>query len=158
MHGTMAEKIIILDNIRSAHNVGSIFRTSDGAGVTHIYVCGYTPAPIDRFGRTVAEIKKTSLGASETMPWTAVADADVVALAATLKQGGYAVVAVEQTPSSVSLSDFVVSEKVAYVLGNEIDGVSPTWLSVADVVLEIPMQGMKESLNVSVCAGIVLFR
>ncbi len=152
------QKVVILDSIRSAHNVGSIFRTSDGAGVAHIYVCGYTPAPIDRFGRAVPEIKKTSLGASETVPWKAVSDRDVHGLAATLRAEGYTIVAVEQTEASVLLSDFVVPEKVAYVLGNEIDGVSAAWLAVADTVLEIPMQGMKESLNVSVCAGIVLFK
>jgi tRNA G18 (ribose-2'-O)-methylase SpoU len=154
----MAEKIVVLDNIRSAHNVGSIFRTSDGAGVVHIYVCGYTPTPIDRFGRTVAEIKKTSLGASESMPWTAVPDADVAALAVRLKTEGYAIVAVEQAEGSRSLYDFSIPEKVVYVLGNEIDGVSPAWQNAADVVVEIPMRGMKESLNVSVCAGIMLFR
>jgi 23S rRNA (guanosine2251-2'-O)-methyltransferase len=153
----MTEKVVILDNIRSAHNVGSIFRTSDGAGVVHIYVCGYTPAPIDRFGRTVAEIKKTSLGASESVPWTAVSEADIASLAARLKAEGCSIVVVEQAEGSVLLNDFSVPEKVVYVLGNEIDGVSPTWLAVADVVVEIPMQGMKESLNVSVCAGIVLF-
>ncbi len=151
------QKILILDNIRSAHNVGSIFRTSDGAGVVHIYVCGYTPAPIDRFGRSVAEIKKTSLGASESVPWTAVADTDVAALVTRLKAEGYMIVAVEQAEGSCSLYDFTVPEKVVYVLGNEIDGVSPVGLAAADVVLEIPMRGMKESLNVSVCAGIVLF-
>ncbi len=154
----MAEKRVVLDNIRSAHNVGSIFRTSDGAGVSHIYVCGYTPAPIDRFGRPVAEIQKTSLGASETVLWTKVEDEAVTALAASLKAGGYTIVAVEQGVNSVLLPNFVVPEKVVYVLGNEIDGVSSTWLEVADTVLEIPMRGMKESLNVSVCAGIALFR
>lgn len=152
------ETVVILDSIRSAHNVGSIFRTSDGAGVAHIYVCGYTPAPLDRFGRVVAEIKKTSLGASETVPWTAVPDSGITDLIAELKAKEFKLVAVEQASESIALQDFIVPKKVAYVLGNEIDGVSKAWLEAADTILEIPMRGMKESLNVSVCAGIVLFR
>lgn len=152
------EKQIIIDTVRSAHNVGSIFRTADGAGVTHIYMYGYTPQPIDRFGRVQPEIAKTSLGASATVPWSVVAGVEVPTLAASLKAEGFTLVAVEQVPGAVSLPDFIEPEKVVYILGNEVTGVSPEWLQVADVVVEIPMQGMKESLNVSVCAGIVLFR
>lgn len=152
------EKQIIIDTVRSAHNVGSIFRTADGAGVTHIYMYGYTPQPIDRFGRVQPEIAKTSLGASATVPWSVVAEVEVPTLAASLKAEGFTLVAVEQVPGAVSLPDFIEPEKVVYILGNEVTGVSPEWLQVADVVVEIPMQGMKESLNVSVCAGIVLFR
>ncbi len=155
--GDMSEKRIILDNIRSAHNVGSIFRTSDGAGVTHVYVGGYTPAPVDRFGRAVAEIEKTSLGASQAVPWSAVPESDIRSLAIQLKADGFSIVAVEQTSSAVPLLTFTVPEKVAYVLGNEIEGVSEAWLKLADAVVAIPMQGTKESLNVSVCTGIVLF-
>lgn len=152
------EKQIIIDTVRSAHNVGSIFRTADGAGVTHIYMYGYTPQPIDRFGRVQPEIAKTSLGASATVPWSVVAEVEVPTLAASLKAEGFTLVAVEQVLGAVSLPDFIEPEKVVYILGNEVTGVSPEWLQVADVVVEIPMQGMKESLNVSVCAGIVLFR
>ncbi len=155
--GDMSEKRVILDNVRSAHNVGSIFRTCDGAGVTHVYVGGYTPAPIDRFGRDVAEIAKTSLGASKAVPWSAFPEHEVSLLAAQLKAEGFSIVAVEQTSAAVPIRTFVVPEKVVYVLGNEISGVSAAWLSAADVVVQIPMQGIKESLNVSACAGIVLF-
>lgn len=153
----MPEKRVILDNIRSAHNVGSIFRTSDGAGVTHVYIGGYTPAPIDRFGRDVAEIAKTSLGASQAVPWSLFAEDAISSLAAELKADGFSIVAVEQTNAAVPIRTFAVPEKVVYVLGNEIGGVSAAWLSLVDVVVHIPMQGTKESLNVSVCAGIVLF-
>ncbi len=156
-------KIVILDNIRSAHNVGSVFRSSDGVGVDKIYLVGPTPTPIDRFGRVQPEIKKTSLGASESVPWEHVGEAgsrstdEAVGLIGRLKSDGYKVVAVEQVEGSVSLYDFEVPKKVAYVLGAEVDGVQPEVVAAADKVMEIPMAGMKESLNVSVTAGIVLF-
>lgn len=151
------EKIIILDNIRSAHNVGSIFRTADGAGVAKIYLLGYTPTPVDRFGRTQAEISKTSLGASESVGWEYFKKDDENVLFDKLKQEGFQVVAVEQANSSVNFYDFKPQNKVCYIFGNEIEGVSDTLLNQADVILEIPMKGKKESLNVSVTAGIVLF-
>ena len=155
---------IILDNIRSAHNVGSIFRSSDGAGVEKIYLVGPTPTPVDRFGRPQPEIVKTSLGASESIQWEHIGDAgsesvqEALALITKLKSEGFIVVAVEQSPKSVSLYGFVVPEKVVYIMGAEVEGVHKELIEIADVVVEIPMQGMKESLNVSVTAGIVLFR
>ena len=157
-------KQVILYNIRSAHNVGSIFRTSDGAGVEKVYLVGPTPLPIDRFGREVAEIKKTSLGASQSIPWEHVGEATSESLAETLaliadrKAEGFAVVAVEQAAGSVSLFDFKVPEKVVYVFGAEVEGVPKEIIDVVDQVVEIPMAGIKESLNVSVTAGIVLFK
>ncbi len=159
----MPQKIVILDSIRSAHNVGSIFRTSDAAGVQKIYLCGPTPDPIDRFGRPQPEIKKTSLGASESVPWEHVgtienrATEEILRLIAVLKIEGYTVVAVEQGEGSTDLYDFQALEKVAYILGAEVEGVQQELIDAADVTLELPMQGMKESLNVSVTAGIVLF-
>ena len=154
----MKHTILVLDNIRSAHNVGSIFRTADGAGVEKIYLVGTTPAPIDRFGRTVSEIEKTSLGASTFIPWEQVTNEDISTLVTKLKQSGYMVVAVEQTSEALSLYDFNAPEKVAYVFGNEVDGVGKIFVKAADLAVEIPMQGQKESLNVSVTAGIVLFK
>ena len=147
---------VILDNIRSAYNVGAIFRTADGAGVTKLFLSGYTATPLDRFGRVQVEIHKTSLGASETVPWEQVAD--VAACVAKLKADGVTIVAVEQTEVSVPLASLVLPEAVAFVFGNEIDGVSPEWLAAADVVVELPMLGHKESLNVAVTAGVVLYR
>ena len=158
------KKQIILDNIRSAHNVGSIFRSSDGAGVEKVYLVGPTPTPIDRFGRPQPEIVKTSLGASESMQWEHIGDsgnesvAESLELIKQLKVDGFTIVAVEQAPQSVSLYDFIVPEKVVYIMGAEVEGVHQELINVADMVLEIPMEGVKESLNVSVTAGIVLFK
>lgn len=164
MQLSMQETVIILDSIRSAHNVGSIFRTSDAAGVSKIYLCGPTPDPIDRFGREQKEIAKTSLGATQSIPWEHIGVIEsrsaqaVLALCTKLQQEGFTVVAVEQSAQSVDLYDFVVPQKVAYIFGAEVEGVLPELISAADVVLELPMRGMKESLNVSVTAGIVLFQ
>lgn len=158
------QKIVILDSIRSAHNVGSIFRTSDAAGVEKIYLAGPTPDPVDRFGRVQKEIAKTSLGASDSMPWEHVgtidnrATAELLHLCADLKKERCAIVAVEQSKGSVGLYDFEVPSKVAYIFGAEVEGVQQELLDVADAILELPMQGIKESLNVSVTAGIVLFQ
>jgi len=146
---------VILHNIRSAHNVGSVFRTSDGAGVSKIFLSGYTPAPTDRFGRENAEIKKTSLGATETVPYEVAPDAE--ALIARLKSEGVEIVAVEQTPKSMSYKTFSQTKDTAFIFGNEVTGVEKEILDVSDVHIELPMAGSKESLNVSVCAGIVLF-
>ncbi len=149
-------KQVILHDIRSHYNVGAIFRTSDGAGVSKIYLTGYTPAPEDRFGRQVAEISKTALGAEKFVAWEKVED--TLAVVQKLKTEGVTVVAVEQSNNSVMLNDFVVPEKVAYIFGSETAGVSREVLAEVDMVLELPMLGQKESLNVSVTAGIVLFR
>ncbi|HMA79216.1 MAG TPA: TrmH family RNA methyltransferase [Candidatus Paceibacterota bacterium] len=148
---------LFLNNIRSAHNVGAIFRTADGAGVEHVYLGGYTPTPIDRFGRRQPQIAKTSLGASETVPWEAVPIGEEVAVLRALQDAGFAVVAVEQAVDSVSLYEFVPPARVVYVLGNEVAGVDSAILDVADTVLEIPLRGVKESLNVATTGGIVLF-
>lgn len=148
-------KYLILENIRSAYNVGAIFRTADGAGVSKIFLIGYTPAPIDRFGRIQPEIKKTSLGASEEIEWEHTSD--IAAVINSLKVDEVSVVAVEQGIKAVPLGDFSVPEKVAYIMGNEVEGVSKEAVSLADTIVEIPMLGSKESLNVSVAAGIILY-
>ncbi|MAZ30054.1 RNA methyltransferase [bacterium] len=150
-------KRLFLNNIRSAHNVGAMFRTADGAGVERVYLGGYTPNPIDRFNRVQPEIMKTSLGACETVGWEHVKRGDEVAALQKLQADGCTVVAVEQTPESISMYDYTVPKEVVYVLGNEIDGVEAAILEIADVVIEIPMEGAKESLNVATTAGIVLF-
>lgn len=151
--------VLVVDNVRSALNVGSLFRTSDGAGVGRIILCGYTPSPIDRFGRTQNQIAKTSLGASEMVPWEkAETTADACARVQELKANGFTIVAVEQTENAIPLHAFTVPQKVAYIVGNEIDGVSQELLELCDQVVEIPMRGKKESLNVGVAAGIALFK
>jgi tRNA G18 (ribose-2'-O)-methylase SpoU len=148
-------KYIILEDIRSAYNVGAIFRTADASGVAKVFLVGYTPAPIDRFGRPQPEILKTSLGASETIVWEQVATAREII--ERLQASGVTVAAVELAEGSVSLKDFDEPEQVAYIVGNEVDGVAKETLSLADVIVELPMLGQKESLNVSVTAGIVLY-
>jgi 23S rRNA (guanosine2251-2'-O)-methyltransferase len=132
-----------------------MFRTADGAGVAKVYLSGYTPTPIDRFGRAVPEIHKTALGAEQVVPWEYVAD--IASLITILKADGVSVVAVEQDEHSVSLHDFVAPSQVAYIFGSETEGVARLILDQVDTILELPMLGMKESLNVSVTAGIVLY-
>ncbi len=146
---------VILHNIRSAYNVGSIFRTADGAGVTKIFLCGYTPLPIDRFGRVVEEIQKTSLGASGVVPWEHYDSTEECILK--LKKNGVKIVVVEQHTRAIPYTESQGKVDTAFVFGNEIDGVPKDFSKEADEVIHIPMNGMKESLNVSVSAGIVLF-
>ena len=148
-------KYVILHNIRSRHNVGSIFRTSDGAGVSKIFLTGYTPAPVDRFGRTVPEIQKTSLGASETVSWEYCENIEEVLTG--LRKDGVKIIAVEQHERAQSYKDTPSSPSVAFIFGNEVEGVTDAVCKMADAVVEIPMMGEKESLNVSVAAGIILF-
>ena len=149
-------KYVILHNVRSRHNVGSVFRTAEGAGVEKIFLAGYTPTPVDRFGRPVPEIVKTSLGATDMIPWEQVEN--TTSLIPLLQAEGVRVIAVEQAPRSISLFDFIAPEKVAYIFGNEITGVPQEVLTLCNTIVEIPMQGQKESLNVSVTAGVVLFQ
>jgi tRNA G18 (ribose-2'-O)-methylase SpoU len=157
-HGVLMPKeiYVILDNVRSAHNVGSIFRTADGAGVSKIFLTGYTPTPIDRFGRPVAEIQKTSLGASESVP--SEYHEDIFGVIADLKKKDVGIVAVEQTAKAVAYKQATIPyKKAAFIFGNEIDGISSEVCDTADLIIDVPMYGNKESLNVSVTAGIILF-
>ncbi len=149
-------KYIILEDIRSAYNVGAIFRTADASGVSKVFLTGYTPAPIDRFGRPQPEILKTSLGASATMAWEQVATTKEII--ERLQASGVTVAAVELAKGSIPLKEFIEPEHVAYIVGNEVDGVAKETLTLADVIVELPMLGQKESLNVSVTAGIILYR
>ena len=147
--------IVILDNIRSVHNVGSVFRTADGAGVDEILLVGITPAPLDRFGDKREDMAKVALGAEDSVPWKQFEDVNKAV--AYVKEKECSVVAVEQDKMSVSLKEFKKPEKVAYIFGREVEGVSKEVLDICDSVIEIPMAGIKNSLNVSVTAGIVLF-
>lgn len=152
----MNERILVLHNIRSEHNVGAIFRTADAAGISEIILSGYTPAPKDRFGRAVSGIAKAALGAEASISWRSTKKIGAEILK--LKKSGYEIVALEQSPRSIDYKKYIPKEKVAVILGNEVLGVSPALLKKADAVLEIPMKGKKESLNVSVATGILLFR
>ena len=151
--------ILILDNIRSTHNVGSIFRTADAAGVGMIYLVGTTPTPVDKFGRKRKDIAKASLGAEETISWKY--EKTIVPVISKLKKAGYAVVSLEQSPKSIDYKKagkLLKGKPIAIILGNEVEGVSQKALIKSDYIVEIPMKGKKESLNVSVATGIALFR
>ena len=153
--------IVILDNIRSSHNVGSIFRTADAAGCEKIYLGGITPAPIDKYNRPVSRVTKVSLGAEKYIPWEKIKS--TIRLIKKLKKDGYIILAVEQSKNSIPYLSLSFprkresSKKIALVLGNEIKGLSPAILKRADKILEIPMRGKKESLNVAVAFGIIIF-
>ena len=151
----MRKTYVILHNIRSAHNVGSIFRTADGAGVSKIFLTGYTPAPINRFGLPNAEIAKTSLGAVDTVPYEI--SIDTAPVIANLKNNGVVIVGIEQTPVAIPYTSYTPQGDIAFIFGNEVTGIEPEVLVPCDTHLQLPMSGSKESLNVSVCAGIVLF-
>jgi len=196
---------LILYNIRSAYNVGSIFRTADAAGVDKIYLTGFSPEPIDRFGRKRKDIQKSALGAEDTVAWEYVTRPGI--LIEKLKKEGVYVVGVEQSPEAVDyrtlnykipssahiLPDLsqrggapcpavafgeggrraifqqknmrvwqnVVPRKefhsIVYMFGNEVKGLSPQILKKCDIIVEIPMHGKKESLNVAVAVGVTLF-
>jgi tRNA G18 (ribose-2'-O)-methylase SpoU len=143
--------MVVLDNIRSMHNVGSVFRTADAFLLQGIYLCGYTPRPPHR------DIHKTALGATDTVEWKYWHSTDQAVRA--LKDDGYFLAAIEQTENSVPLQDFnpAVAGKMALIFGNEVEGIQDSVLKMADCSIEIPQLGMKHSLNISVAAGIVLW-
>lgn len=144
--------VLVLDNIRSMHNVGAIFRTADAFSVAHIYLCGITARPPHR------DIRKSALGAEETVPWTYVPEA--LLQVQTLKEAGHHILALEQTVDSTALGDFrpEATEAYALVLGHEVKGVDQALLDLTDTALEIPQYGTKHSLNVSVAAGIAMYQ
>jgi len=150
---------VLLNNIRSKHNVGSIFRTSDALGVDKIYLCGITPSPIDKYGRNVQAISKVSLSAEKTVAWEKIKNINL--LIDRLKLANYKVFALEQGDRSCPYYKLGLKKKefdnVALILGNETDGLPAAVLKRADQIIEIPMIGNKESLNVSVAYGIVAF-
>ena|SRR3989344_1671409 len=147
---------LILHNIRSAENVGSIFRTADAVGVNKIYLTGYTPRPLDRFGRPVGKITKTALGAEKSLAWQY--EKNISSLIKKLQKKGVKIVAVEQDKKSLDYRKFKLKSDTALIFGNEVNGIDQKTLNLCDQIIEIPMCGKKESLNVSVAVGVVLFR
>lgn len=149
----MSEKIpviVVLENIRSAYNVGSIFRTADAFLLEKIHICGYTAYPPHK------EIKKTALGADETVTWKHFKN--IAEAIDEIKAAGYKVYAVEQAIDSWKLGSFATDdEKVAVIFGNEVTGVEQTTIALCDGIIEIPQLGMKHSLNVATAAGVVLW-
>lgn len=150
------QTLVILHDIRSTHNVGAIFRTAEAAGISKIYLTGYTPAPIDRFGRERKDVAKTALGAEKIVLWEACKN--INGLIKELKEKKFTIVAVEQSPKSVDYKKVKIKNKTAIILGNEVTGLPANVLKNCDIVAQIPMKGKKESLNVSVAAGIFIFR
>ena len=149
---------LLLDDIRSVHNVGSIFRTAECAGISKIYCAGTTPAPLDRFGRKRPDFAKVALGAEDLISWEHLNQSAVLRLIKALKKQGFKVVSLEQDPSSVDYHKIKATKKMLVILGNEVGGVSKPLLRLSDQIAEIPLKGKKESLNVSVAAGVFLFR
>jgi 23S rRNA (guanosine2251-2'-O)-methyltransferase len=157
----MPEIIVIAHNIRSTHNVGSIFRTAEGFGVKKIILSGYTPYPrIENDPRLphisdklTAQIHKTALRAEEivSFEYREILDVDEI------KKEGYRLVALEQAEQSTLLNDYVSPEKIALLIGEEVHGIEPELLNQCEDIIEIPMQGQKESFNVSVATGIALY-
>lgn len=141
--------IAVLENVRSAYNVGSVFRTADAFLIEAIYITGYTARPPHK------EIKKTALGAEETVEWKHFPCGNDAVLA--LKQDGYKVFAVEQVENSISLEKVDVAGKIAVIFGNEVTGVEQSTIALCDGTIEIPQLGMKHSLNIATAAGVVLW-
>ncbi len=142
--------VVILNSIRSSYNVGSIFRTSDGAMIEKLYLCGYTPHPPKK------EVLKTALGAQESVEWEFIEDPSTVVKK--YKNKGYTICALEQTDSNISYSEIKKCNlPLCLIVGNEISGVSQELINLCDITLEIPQFGIKQSLNVAVAYGIAIF-
>ena len=166
--------VVILNNVRSNENVGSIFRTADAVGVSKIILVGYTPAPVDRFGRENKGLTKASLGAEKSVEWNktenlskAIESLKNCSFGSQLlhksrfqnNSSALKVVAVEQDKKAIDYKKLknIKTKKIALVFGNEVEGLSKKDLEFCDIVAQIPMHGKKESLNVAVCAGVVLY-
>lgn len=142
--------VVVMDNIRSMHNVGSVFRTADAFLISGICLCGFTPQPPHR------DIHKTALGATESVDWMFYETTEAAVME--LKKKGYKVLAIEQTEGSIRLDQYKHDvQPTAFVFGNEVDGVDDNVLALCDGVIEIPQWGMKHSLNISVAAAVVLW-
>ena len=152
---SMKQNILILHNIRSVENVGAMFRTADAAGINMIYLTGYTPAPLDRFGRKRKDLAKSALGAEEFVAWEQ--KKNIFSLLLKLKKENFLIISIEQAKNSVDYKKVKLISRNAFIVGAEVTGISKNILEKCDVIAEIPMRGKKESLNVSVACGIALF-
>jgi len=159
----MPEIILIAHNIRSTHNVGSIFRTCDGFGVARVILSGYSPYPVTEHDprlphireKITRDIHKTALGAEQTVPFEYCENLEVKL--AQLKAAENQIIALEQAPDSIPLPEYQPPEKLVLLLGEEVHGIEQKWLNMCDTTIEIPMRGSKESFNVSVATGIALY-
>lgn len=150
------KNIVILNDIRSVENVGAMFRTADAAGIDKIYLTGYTPTPLDRFGRKRGDMAKSALGAEEFVAWEQ--KKNIVSLLAKLKNENFLIIGIEQDKKSIDYKKVKIKEKNVFIVGAEVTGIPKNILKKCDIIAEIPMHGKKESLNVSVALGIALFR
>ncbi|MCC7160692.1 TrmH family RNA methyltransferase [Candidatus Nomurabacteria bacterium] len=150
------ESILILHNIRSVSNVGAMFRTADAAGIDKIYLTGYTPTPLDRFGRKRGDLAKSALGAEGFVAWEQ--KKNVFPLITKLKKEKYLIIGIEQDKKSIDYKKVKLNSKNVFIVGTEVTGIPKNILKLCDIIAEIPMCGKKESLNVSVALGIALFR
>jgi 23S rRNA (guanosine2251-2'-O)-methyltransferase len=152
----MKSKVLILDNIRSVVNVGAIFRTADAVGVDKIFLIGITPAPVDRFGRERQDLAKAALGGEKSVQWEQRKNIDEVI--SELKEQDFDIVALELDEKAVDYKSIEIKSNTAVIVGNEVDGISDDVLNKVDTIAQIPMNGIKESLNVSVATGVLLYR
>jgi tRNA G18 (ribose-2'-O)-methylase SpoU len=148
--------ILILEDIRSAHNIGALFRTADAVGIEHIILVGQSATPLDRFGKKRPDIGKAALGAEETVSWEY--KKTITPVMNKLEKDGYVTIAIEQDSKSIDYKKVKIKTPVVFILGNEVTGVSKKILNRVNTIAEIPMKGQKESLNVSVAGGVALFR
>ena len=159
----MRDIILVAHNLRSTHNVGSLLRTAEGLGVKKVILSGYTPHPMHEHdrrlpheaGKIAAQIKKTALGAEDSVKWEY--HADILPVLAKFKKDGYVVAALEQTEDSHLLHKYHPPHKIALLVGREVEGVEPEVLAACDAALEIPMYGKKESYNVVQAAAMALY-
>ena len=149
------KNILIMHNIRSVQNVGAMFRTADAAGVNKIYLTGYTPTPLDRFGRIRKDLAKSALGAQNFVSWEQ--RKNIFLLLFKLKSEKFLIVGIEQAKNSVDYKKVKLQHKNAFIVGAEVTGIPKNILEKCDLIAEIPMRGKKESLNVSVACGVALF-
>ena len=151
-------KIAILDNLRSVHNVGSIFRTANAAGIEKLYLCGTTPTPLDKKGVKRSDFAKVALGAEDTVTWEY--QEDTLTTLEALKKDGTYIIAFEQGVESIDYKKVKIEDikDVAFIIGPEVTGISKEVLQACDVIAEIPMLGTKESLNVTIAFGIGVYR
>lgn len=151
-------KIVVLDNLRSVHNVGSIFRTANALAMDKVYLCGTTPTPLDKKGLKRKDFAKVALGADDTIAWEYCES--TLACVERLREEGVYICSLEQDKNSVDYKDVKVQDKkdIALVVGAEVDGVSHDVIKASDVIVEIPMLGTKESLNVTIAFGVAAYR
>ena len=149
------QNILILNDIRSVQNVGAIFRTADAVGIDKIYLTGYTPTPLDRFGRKRGDLAKSALGAEEFVAWEY--KKTISPLLLKLKREKFQIIAIEQDKNSIDYKKVKLGSKNAFILGTEVTGIPKNILKKCDIIAEIPMRGKKESLNVSVAFGVAIF-